>query len=713
MFVISKSVMPLPIILLCFGLDGAAFEIMSDTILPDNSYLSPSERVALRTAHFFWDAFSVTGSGDGAAMWYAPLRIYSQSGEAASPDFLLWVPGAALFCCEVKAWDFKFLTSCHVNIIDGRFVVDYAGGGHFLAFQRGSFSPNGKKNENQVEWTVRVVRNHLGSCLEGVGIQPLLIFRNLRRQEFEELGMARFFDAGMCLFSEDFLDFDSVVRRVRGMVACACAVPCCCVRKVLDEKIDVSLPSIDSLPKSGLVLTPQQERFVARGLTFGDAGHSRLRGLAGSGKTVMLCARAALLGLQGKKVLLVCYNVALSRALAEWVMYFRNDSGFLKKFKAEQSDLDNVGCVDVYHFCSAEFMEKFGLVSFDENRFGLKRKNVALASNDFPAFLKIENEVSIAYADELINAAKHRGLSSEYDAVFVDEAQDFHGRWLQFLVMMLKKGPNGANGCLVLADDPMQKMFWRDAPAVPVELRNFDVNVHSAIVRLAVGFRCPNQVLEYAKALHRGAVKGQESRYVDKYYLQAVADDVSIGDAGVFSSRDGYVLEDWTSTVKVVGDSKPFLRIAADVRSFHAGFLKKRGYVPSLCVVCLKALGTSIWDFVRDSKYGFSGPDFEGWFRSQSGVGCYVVSSRSQSQDGRRFSVPGKVMISSPAHVKGAEYDYVWIVGLERLPFHGVDTRESRAALYVAMTRGRFGCRLYWGGSNQALPDFVRETFKL
>lgn len=128
------------------------------------------------------------------------------------------------------------------------------------------------------------------------------------------------------------------------------------------------------------------------------AGHRLLFGVAGSGKTVVLIARARLLSeaLPNGKVLVLCFNVAFKRYLAE-VLEARPN-------------------VDVYTF------------------HGWGARNSVPWSGEKPE----------DYGAKLFEMLQNGGRdAAAYDAVLIDEAQDFEPTWFQCVTLAMKEPRNG------------------------------------------------------------------------------------------------------------------------------------------------------------------------------------------------------------------------------------------------------------------------------
>jgi superfamily I DNA/RNA helicase len=162
-------------------------------------------------------------------------------------------------------------------------------------------------------------------------------------------------------------------------------------------------------PPSLKVLDLRQERNAH---SLGE-GHRIVYGVAGSGKTVILVARARLLAEDpARRVLILCYN----RALAAY-------------FHGLFVHAANVTCVNFH---------QWGV------RNGI-------------AFNKNEDEEK--FGARLLERLEHgAGEAQHYDAVFVDEAQDFSRSWFQCAKLALKEPDDGD---LLIVGDGSQSLYRR------------------------------------------------------------------------------------------------------------------------------------------------------------------------------------------------------------------------------------------------------------
>jgi len=152
-----------------------------------------------------------------------------------------------------------------------------------------------------------------------------------------------------------------------------------------------------------------------------------VRGMAGSGKTVIAVDHAIRLADQGKKVLLLCYNEALGKKLARQV----------KKHP---------------------LVHAFSFYSFVNSTLKLADRDPLTEKlpdywEDLPA-----NRLSDA-----LDALEKNGTPLEYDALVVDEAQDFRTLWWLPLEAMIRPTDHHGHPTrpVVLFYDPLQNIFGR------------------------------------------------------------------------------------------------------------------------------------------------------------------------------------------------------------------------------------------------------------
>ncbi|MCY8932111.1 3'-5' exonuclease [Bacillus atrophaeus] len=154
--------------------------------------------------------------------------------------------------------------------------------------------------------------------------------------------------------------------------------------------------------------------------------HRLIRGVAGSGKTLILASRAKMLAKDHPdwKILILCFNISLSRNIAQMV-------------RSMYAEPENVS--DTY---SQEPLQ----VEVPEN----------VHIRNFHEWVKQDLHINIFKIDQYIEELeKGERISPKYDAVLIDEGQDFEGNWLKLIRLCL----NPDTQSLLLVEDRAQSIY--------------------------------------------------------------------------------------------------------------------------------------------------------------------------------------------------------------------------------------------------------------
>lgn len=224
------------------------------------------------------------------------------------------------------------------------------------------------------------------------------------------------------------------------------------------------------------VLDKRQEKHAR---SIGE-GHRLLFGVAGSGKTVILLARARELSMidPTKRVLVLCYNISLAAYL-----------------RAALSDCPNV---TVYHFDG--WAKSVGVSRRTRN-----------------------NESDESFGKRFL-ARLSSGLrdSARFDAVLVDEAQDFDPTWFKVILMGMK---DPVDGDLLIVGDGHQsirttrKIVWKD---LGIQASGRTVSARFGLNR---NYRNAREIIAFANPLLQGDAEGA-SKHADG--VAAVPLDLSL-----------------------------------------------------------------------------------------------------------------------------------------------------------------------------------------
>lgn len=202
-------------------------------------------------------------------------------------------------------------------------------------------------------------------------------------------------------------------------------------------------------------LTDKQRNLVQ---TKTEKGYRRIKGPAGSGKSLVLAGRAAQLVAQGKRVLVVTYNLTLINYLQDLVVQWPMPQGVRPRC--------DIVWLNFHAWCRRIFF----LVGESESYRQLWRRH-------FEAAKKREEEIAAAGAignpagDDQLEAifndamaqalseaiAKHPEPLERFDAVLVDEAQDFRPSWISLLRHVVEEAAK--DGEYLIVADKSQNIY--------------------------------------------------------------------------------------------------------------------------------------------------------------------------------------------------------------------------------------------------------------
>jgi molybdopterin-guanine dinucleotide biosynthesis protein len=232
--------------------------------------------------------------------------------------------------------------------------------------------------------------------------------------------------------------------------------------------IDLLRPTVE-LARPGLVGAMARERVEFLRLTeqqvalldfLGNHRRAAVSGAAGSGKTLLALEQVRRLARQGFRVLFTCYN----KALADWAR---------EALAADLGPAMDRVVVDNYHDLAFDFAARAGLRVPTEAQ--------AVAAGDATRFF--EEELPQHLLDALA------ALPDRFDAVVVDEGQDFADVWWVTLEALLA---DPAEGVLFVFYDDHQRIFGRQG-AYPIPPPHFPLAKNCRTTRrihdAAMGYR--------------------------------------------------------------------------------------------------------------------------------------------------------------------------------------------------------------------------------
>lgn len=376
------------------------------------------------------------------------------------PDFVLLHPQAGIAVFEVKDWDLDAMT----------YSVRGEGGSASLWCQIGGGKPFRRK-DSPVEKVVRYKREILDLYCPRLGIRAgddqrirsavtagIVVptatterIRDLLRPIREHLGLLGSCEPYHPLTGGDALDAGDLSgvfpwgrHRTSQWMTPELASD---LRAWLVEP-DCSVAQRDPLP-----LNPRQRELASNRTV---TGYRRVRGPAGSGKSLSLAARAAHLSAEGKEVLVVSYNLTLLHYLRDLAVRYPDP---------RKSIVSRITWLHFHDWCKRVCHE----AGMHKEYRQLWRARAGVGSpgvdgDDEPPSALLEQDLP-----NLVGRAIAAGGDevSRYDAILVDEGQDFDLEWWGLLRRVLRPG-----GEMMLAADTAQDLYTRSSRWTDGSLEN-------------------------------------------------------------------------------------------------------------------------------------------------------------------------------------------------------------------------------------------------
>lgn len=386
------------------------FRLLQDALIPDEDYL----------------------------VWYEPKVIDRYT------DFLIFSQKFGLLVVEVKDWVVGNISEFNPQVFKGSFhgsdkeVVN-------PLIQSREVANKIKGLLSKIPTLVNQDGDHKNKIKFPVG--HCVIFTNISKKQAEEKGLllnSQILGEKQTIFSDD-LTFDvddkelcrdfiaklkqtflvkyyfdplsyNDLKSLRFAIFPEVRVNVSKIRKLRSEKDEELLKTLDL----------EQEK-TAKSL---GEGHRILKGVAGSGKTLVLACRVKYLKQihPNWKILIVCYNISLRQYLRKLI----DVSG--------ENHTSNDG-IDIFHF--------HGLV---KELTGANLSKLPGESDE-----DYDSRIGTILKGRLAEGFVKKGI---YDAIFVDEGQDFATEWMQGLSQLLNENTDSLLFCF----DPAQNVFGRKKP---------------------------------------------------------------------------------------------------------------------------------------------------------------------------------------------------------------------------------------------------------
>ncbi|WP_394234141.1 3'-5' exonuclease [Niallia oryzisoli] len=353
-----------------------------------------------------------------------------------------------------------------------------------------------------------------------------------------------------------------------------------------------------------------------------------IRGVAGSGKTLILASRAKLLSKEHPdwKILILCYNISLASGIQQMVTHMLNEPE------------------DLFDF---DFTSESVEVPRDH-------KNVIV--RNFHAWLK--NDLKIReqqISDMIVKLENNEAILPKYDAILIDEGQDFEPDWLRLVSLLM----NEETQSLLLVEDRAQTIYKRKRSYV----QDTGLNFRGRSKVLSINYRNTAQIVKFAWDFYR-----KHSMFKDKVVNREVEGEIIAPQSTKRKGPEPGIVrsKSFFDEMKIV---------AKQIQRLHDE--KKIPFQEMLILYRVKrTLKYPIIDIIKRSL-------------KDASIDYYWITENEQAK--RSYEKEdGKVKISTIDSSKGLDYQAVFIVNVDSMPFPLEDDEEREVSLlYIGMTRAK------------------------
>ncbi|HQL91295.1 MAG TPA: 3'-5' exonuclease [Syntrophales bacterium] len=355
-----------------------------------------------------------------------------------------------------------------------------------------------------------------------------------------------------------------------------------------------------------------------------EGGHRIVTGPSGCGKTLVLVHRAALLKQYNpeiKKILFVCYNITLVN--------------YIKRLLADKKVPLGKGGVEVVHFfelCAKILNEKIQYEKQDQ-----------------------------AYYDTVVQLALDKAPRSniQYDAILIDEGQDFSDEMFKTAISLLNKKTDN----LMIALDDNQNIY-RSGQA----WKNLGIRAQGRVHKLNYVYRNTIEITRFAQRFMSESGKETEKETTKQIELFPDYFDYHGPQPEIKQFTDTKAIVDYVATrIKALADEGMPLSEIAVLYTVKEPYEDIKEPLPELIGQALEAKGI-----------------LSNW-----------VSEDYKAKKGYDITT-NRVTISTIQSAKGLDYACVFLLGLDSPKIKEWQDEVAKNLTYVAVTRAREELAIPW-----------------
>ena len=552
--------------------------------------------------------------------WYLPDINDSE------PDFLLFADDTGLIIFEVKDWNLNQIKEADPHY----FILDIGGRTESRTNpyrQARMYFDIIMEKLKEDDFLLSKYPEYLGK--PKIPVSYGVVFPNINKYEYMEKGLDKIISTDRIFFWDDIHpqsdistggNFSDTLKKMFRP-----KFPFTATQKDIDHLRRLFFPCI-VIPDSRItskgyisqaerlkILDHNQEA-IARKF---DSGHRIIVGPSGSGKTIILACKATFLRQYNpdiKKILFVCYNITLVN--------------YIKRLLSERKVPLGPDGVEVYHF--------FELCS--------KILNMEI-------YYEKEDE---SYYETVIDLtlSKLNETDIKYDAVLVDEGQDFTDEMYDIVLGLLNKKTDN----LTIAIDDRQNIYQRKK-----SWNELGIKARGRIQRLKYIYRNTKEIIEFAHRITGDTPAHEQSKQQELF-------------------PDFFDYHGPQPQIKKFEDFNAFARFLSEEIRILA---EKEGY-PFSDIAILYPVKS-----LKDRKDIHIPEILTSALLSKSIISNW---SSEDSRSKRSYDITtNSVTISTIHSAKGLDYACVFLVGLESLSPGEIWTeKQIESLLYVAVTRARY-----------------------
>lgn len=410
--------------------------------------------------------------------------------------------------------------------------------------------------------------------------------------------------------------------------------------------------------------------------------HMRIRGLAGSGKTILLVKKMAYTHFKFRDLDLayVFYTKSLKQYVEQLFKLYYKD---FEKYK--EPDMRKI---HILHSWGGNEMEGFYSKVCDDNDLPCR---TYMSAKSLPGIDKYG-----AICKEVLTKTKGH-IKKTYNYIFVDEAQDFNLSFFRLALHTLKY-----TGKLVYAYDELQSLN----STVPMPSKSDIFGAEECEdINLSVCYRTPKEILVTAHALGLGIYKKKKDGSPD---IVNMMEDYSIWKAVGYKEKEGHlgygkhVVLERDEAIEYKPENCVEIKEVSDVDTQYAEvadeiirLVKEEDVLlEDILIIDLSAL--NLQDDFNDFKLAFNEA------KERNNHNEYRVHLVNKD-NALKFKRKGSITFTTIFRAKGNEANIVFVVNAHKMSNM---LTYSRNRLFTAMTRAKFKTYVY------GVDGEVMETLK-